>query len=81
MFVCHCRVVSDRTVHAAIEAGARDLDTVMDVCGVGDACGGCVPAVEDLLEEAALAVRAPQRVVELQRSRRSARPVRVAQPA
>jgi bacterioferritin-associated ferredoxin len=81
MFVCHCRVVSDRSVHAAIAAGARDVDDVMDLCGLGDGCGGCVPAVEDLLAEAALAVRAPQRVVERQRARRTARPFPVGQPA
>jgi bacterioferritin-associated ferredoxin len=80
MFVCHCRVVSDRSVHAAIDAGAQDVDAVMDACGLGDGCGGCLPAVEDLLAEAALAVRAPQQVFELQRSRR-ARRAPAAQPA
>jgi bacterioferritin-associated ferredoxin len=81
MFVCHCRVVSDRSVRAAISAGAADVDDVMDHCGLGDGCGGCIPAVEDLLAEAALAVREPQRVAQRQRARRSARHTPVPQPA
>ena len=55
MIVCHCEVVSDREVQAAIAAGARDLDQLSEGCGVADACGGCIPAVEDLLADAALA--------------------------
>jgi bacterioferritin-associated ferredoxin len=81
MFVCHCHVVSDRSVHAAISAGATDVDEVMDHCGLGDACGGCIPAVEDLLAEAALAVREPQRLLQRQRSRRAAWHAPLPQPA
>jgi bacterioferritin-associated ferredoxin len=81
MYVCHCRVVSDRTVRAAISQGARDVDAVMDRCGLGDGCGGCLPAVEDLLAEAELAVHAPHRVAQLQRARRSGRRVPTPVPA
>ncbi len=55
MLVCHCEVVSDTDVRAAIAGGAADLDAVTDRCGAAGRCGGCIPAVEDLLEEAALA--------------------------
>ena len=72
MLVCHCRVVSDRAVRAAISAGAADLDDVASLCGAGAECGGCVPSVEALLAEAAVAVAAPERVVERQRQRRVA---------
>jgi bacterioferritin-associated ferredoxin len=81
MYVCHCRVVSDRSVRAAISQGAGDVDAVMDVCGLGDGCGGCLPAVEELLAEAAMAVHEPQRLMERQRTRRGARRVALAQPA
>ena len=81
MFVCHCRVVSDRSVRAAISEGAGDVEAVMDRCGLGDGCGGCIPAVEDLLAEAALAIRSPQQVTQLQRGRRSARHAPMPQPA
>lgn len=57
MIVCHCEVVSDRDVRAHIASGAHDLDQLTDGCGVAGRCGGCIPAVEDLLAEAALAVR------------------------
>jgi bacterioferritin-associated ferredoxin len=81
VYVCHCRVVSDRSVRTAISEGARDVDAVMDRCGLGDGCGGCIPAVEDLLAEAALAVREPERLVRRQRARRAAHQAPVPQPA
>ena len=81
MVLCHCRVVSDEAVHAAVAAGVTDVDDVMDACGLGDGCGGCLPAVEELLAEAALAVRAPERVRARQRGRRLARPAPLVQPA
>jgi bacterioferritin-associated ferredoxin len=81
VYVCHCRVVSDRSVRAAISEGAHDVDAVMQRCGLGDGCGGCIPAVEDLLAEAVMAVREPERLAQRQRSRRAARHVPVPQPA
>jgi bacterioferritin-associated ferredoxin len=53
--VCHCEVVSDRELRTVIAEGAADLDTVTERCGAAGLCGGCVPEVEQLLEEAALA--------------------------
>lgn len=76
MLVCHCRVVSDRAVRAAISAGATGVDEVASLCGAGAECGGCVPSVEDLLAEAAIAVTAPERMAERQGRRR-----RASQPA
>ncbi|MTV26610.1 (2Fe-2S)-binding protein [Nitriliruptoraceae bacterium ZYF776] len=70
MVVCHCEVVSDRDVRAAIDAGAGDLDAVTDACGAAGNCGGCVPAVEDLLAEAALALRDPAALRVRQAARR-----------
>lgn len=55
MVICHCEVVSEADLRDVIAGGAADLDAVTERCGAAGRCGGCVPAVEDLLEEAALA--------------------------
>lgn len=70
MVVCHCEVVSDSEVRAAIAGGAHDLDAVTDTCGAAGRCGGCIPAVEDLLEDALLAVRDLDALLGRQASRR-----------
>ena len=49
MYICHCRAVTDRRICEAIEAGACDSETVIRRCGAGGACGGCLPAVRELL--------------------------------
>lgn len=59
MLLCHCQVVNDRDVRAAIAAGARDEFDVAAMCGAGAACGGCVPAVTALLDEANCAAGCP----------------------
>jgi len=48
--VCHCEGVRDRTIVKAIQRGARSLGDVQVACGAGTGCGGCIPAVMDLLE-------------------------------
>ncbi|MFA9444281.1 bacterioferritin-associated ferredoxin [Egicoccus sp. AB-alg6-2] len=68
--MCHCNVVSDRTIRAAIADGAADVDAVGARCGAGDACGGCVPTIEALLAEAAAAIRTPELVGLRQAARR-----------
>lgn len=72
MIVCHCEVVSDRDVRTAIAAGAHDVDAVTDTCGAAGRCGGCVPAVENLLAEAALAARDLGALLTAQAARRTA---------
>jgi len=42
MIVCHCQVVSDRTVAASIADGARTLAEVCRATGAGQTCGSCV---------------------------------------
>jgi bacterioferritin-associated ferredoxin len=49
MIVCHCNVVSDRVVRAAVQAGACCVEEVAERCGAGAECGGCQPRIERLL--------------------------------
>lgn len=53
MLVCHCKVVTDREIRAAVDAGARDEFDVAAACGAGTDCGGCIPTVQQLLGECA----------------------------
>lgn len=57
MVVCHCHVVSDREIRAAIQAGALDAGALADHCGAGSRCGGCQPVVDALLREAGVTIR------------------------
>jgi bacterioferritin-associated ferredoxin len=50
VLLCHCRGVSDRVIDCAIACGARTLDEVADACGAGSQCGGCTPAIDELLQ-------------------------------
>ncbi len=54
MYVCHCRVVTDGDIRAAIDCGLRDECALAEHCGAGTGCGGCLPAVRRLLDEAGL---------------------------
>lgn len=66
MIVCHCRVVTAATIRASIEDGATDVRAVGDACGAGSSCGGCHPAIEELLADAALGIVAPEALRERQ---------------
>ncbi|MFP4636154.1 MAG: bacterioferritin-associated ferredoxin [Nitriliruptoraceae bacterium] len=66
MIVCHCRVVTAATIRASIEDGAEDVRAVGEACGAGIGCGGCHPAIERLLDDAALGIAAPDALRERQ---------------
>lgn len=51
MIVCHCRVVTDRAVTAAVHAGAGSLAGVCRSTGAGQDCGSCVFAVRRVMCE------------------------------
>lgn len=51
VIVCHCRVVSDRKVREAIACGAAGVCAVASACQAGMGCGGCLPAVRQLLAD------------------------------
>lgn len=51
MIVCHCRGVTDCAIRLAIDAGARDVDTLAMWAGAGARCSGCRTALHGLLQE------------------------------
>lgn len=54
VYVCHCRVVTDREIGAAIAAGAADVCAVAAACGAGVRCGGCLSEVRAMLQQQGL---------------------------
>lgn len=51
MLICHCRAVNDATIRHAIHDGAREPTDLSLACGAGSRCGGCLPALRQLLDE------------------------------
>jgi bacterioferritin-associated ferredoxin len=51
VYVCHCRVVTDREVERAIADGARTIEEIGARCGAGTDCASCHPELERLLSE------------------------------
>jgi bacterioferritin-associated ferredoxin len=49
MIVCHCGVVSDRDISAAVSDGARSLYEVCRQTGSAQDCGSCIFAVKKIL--------------------------------
>lgn len=49
MIVCHCQVVSDRDVAAALRDGARNVSEVCRSTGAGRNCGTCIFSVKQLV--------------------------------
>jgi bacterioferritin-associated ferredoxin len=49
MIVCHCHGITDREIRASVQRGALSCGEVAQACGAGSGCGGCEPAVEDLV--------------------------------
>jgi bacterioferritin-associated ferredoxin len=51
MIVCHCKAISDRTIRQAVREGACSFREVALQSNAGRNCGGCRPAVLDVIEE------------------------------
>jgi len=49
MIVCHCKVLTDRDVAAAIDTGARTVRQLCGATGAGQDCGGCVFSLKRLV--------------------------------
>jgi bacterioferritin-associated ferredoxin len=41
MFVCCCLGITDRQIHAEIDAGACSVDAISTCTGAGSRCGSC----------------------------------------
>ena len=50
VIVCHCRVVNHRQIEAAALCGASSVRDIVTACGAGGACGGCRPAIAEILD-------------------------------
>ena len=53
MFVCLCKAVSERSIHAEIERGACSVEQIAACTGAGTGCGRCRPEIERLVERRA----------------------------
>lgn len=49
MIICHCNGISDRTIRRSIRSGATTLGELRQICGAGNCCGTCTPALRSLL--------------------------------
>jgi bacterioferritin-associated ferredoxin len=54
VYVCHCTGLTDREIEAEVAAGARTIEDLAECCGAGSECGGCWPALEEVLEHHSL---------------------------
>jgi bacterioferritin-associated ferredoxin len=52
MILCHCHVVTDKAVTAAVDQGARTLAGVCRSTGAGRDCGSCVFSVRHAMRAA-----------------------------
>ena len=52
MILCHCNVVTDTAVTAAVDQGARTLAGVCRSTGAGSDCGSCVFSVRHAMRAA-----------------------------
>ncbi len=50
MIICHCKGISDRHVRMAVREGASSRGQVARSCGAGTVCGGCAPAIDEILQ-------------------------------
>jgi bacterioferritin-associated ferredoxin len=50
MIVCHCRGITDREVRRCVRSGAHSVRGVSEACGASTGCGGCRPAVRQIVE-------------------------------
>ena len=51
MIVCHCIGVSDQEIRRTVREGASSVADVAQSCGAGSCCGGCHPALDQIITE------------------------------
>ncbi|MEF9959408.1 MAG: (2Fe-2S)-binding protein [Niameybacter sp.] len=47
--ICHCKQVDYIAIRQAMCKGARTVAEIQEMTGAGTACGGCIPAIEEIL--------------------------------
>jgi bacterioferritin-associated ferredoxin len=50
VIVCHCRVINDKKIDAAIDSGALHVDEVTATCGAGADCSGCHDKIREMID-------------------------------
>jgi bacterioferritin-associated ferredoxin len=59
LIVCHCQGVSDRSIREAVREGARSVRQVARACRAGRMCGGCRPAICEIISVESTDLAAP----------------------
>ncbi len=55
MLICHCHGISDRAIRKAVRGGASTRREIARSCRAGGLCGGCGPAIDEILASEAVA--------------------------
>ena len=50
MYVCLCQAVTDADIHAAADAGASEVQDLMENLGVGANCGACLETAQAIMD-------------------------------
>ena len=50
MIICQCNGISDRAIRKAVRNGASKRSDVVRACTAGMACGGCAPAIDEIIK-------------------------------
>jgi bacterioferritin-associated ferredoxin len=50
VIVCHCHAITEREIRDAVRAGARSGRQVGRACRAGRGCGGCQPAIREIVD-------------------------------
>jgi len=53
MYVCICNAVTDSQITTALRHGCKNVADISQTLGVGNCCGSCLPAAEELVQSQA----------------------------
>jgi bacterioferritin-associated ferredoxin len=51
MIICHCVGVTERRIRLIALSGGCTRERVAEMCGAGTCCGGCQPAIDEIIEQ------------------------------
>src|SRR5689334_1782129 len=51
MIICHCVGVTERRIRLIALNGGCTRERVAEMCGAGTCCGGCQPAIDEIIQE------------------------------